>query len=178
MECSLADKLLKEYVNKKLDKQHICVLKNHLKHCKHCSKLLLTYNVKKYYLRVSIVVLFIAASIFIFVHSVNKAELPSEETKPKIVSNIIIEVFTKDQANDTNTVKELTASALGQIVSEMPLSIKLTKTNTEKFIKDLGGVLLLPEGIDKRIDAFIGPLNNNDEIIVKIKFLEKQDETR
>jgi len=177
MECLYAKKFITGYLNGTLGKEHCAVLKGHLTNCLVCKRIFRKKKFKKYMIKGIISLFIVAIPLVMIVHTPYKIDVDLEEGEKKVVSNIVIEVLYKDKASDLNIVKDFVNSFGGEIVKENPLSVKLEKHKVGKFVKGLHEFLVFPEDADHQISAFIQPLAELDEIVIKIKFLEKAEET-
>lgn len=177
MECWYAKKLITGYLKGTLGKEHCAVLKGHLINCLVCKRIFRKKKFKKYVLKGIISLSIVAIPLVMIVYTPHKVDIDLEEGEKKVVSNIIIEVLYKDEASDLSVVKDFVNSFGGEIVKEDPLSVKLEKHKVGKFVKGLHEFLIFSEDADHQISTFIQPLAELDEIVIKIKFLEKAGET-
>lgn len=102
-------------------------------------------------------------------------EEPKEVIK-KVISNILIELYSRDPAGDTNIIKNATGNFRGEVIDENPLSIKLIKSKVSGYIAELNKILVFPEGTEERVEEFVKPLKDSDEVIIKITFLSSKNE--
>lgn len=174
MICSQIEKLYRYYVTTDLDSEHQYIIKNHLKKCPSCRWKIRRLSIKRTIPKIFLIIVVLIAAIFLVVRSTNKTEVPVKTASKKIISNIIIEIFSRDAEGDTNIVKDFAKDFGGKVVDSDPLSIKLSKYRVNEFIENLSKYLVFPEGTPERVDEFISPLKENDEVIVKIEFLKKE----
>ncbi|NQT23596.1 MAG: hypothetical protein HQ579_09210 [Candidatus Omnitrophica bacterium] len=92
-----------------------------------------------------------------------------------VISNIIIEIFSKDPTGDLTIVRDISKRYDGMIVGEDPLSIRLKKGRVNSFISSMDKILVFPRGTSEKVEDFVGPLMENDEVIVKVKFISENN---
>lgn len=172
MDCSHIEKLFRDYLSGNLDRERSCIVENHLKKCRSCRSKMKGLGGRKNILKTALVIVFIAGATFFIINSTTKMEIPFEPQSKKVVSNIIIEVFSAD-SEEVEIVKQFTNNFGADIIDENPLSIKLTKQVVNGYIEDLSKILVLPDGTKEKVADFIKPLRETDEVVVKIKFIEK-----
>ncbi|MCK4463805.1 MAG: zf-HC2 domain-containing protein [Candidatus Omnitrophica bacterium] len=177
MHCSQIEKLFKYYVNGGLDEEHSYVIRRHLKKCSSCRGKVRRIQINKIIPKAFLVIALVSITLFLIVRSTNKIELPFGTFgtgAKKVISNIIIEIFSRDSGGDLKIIKDFTDNFGGEIISENPLSIKLVKQGVNEFIADLSKILVFPEDTPEKVKAFVSPLGESDEVCVKIKFLKKE----
>ncbi len=174
MYCLQIEKLFKYYVNGGLDEEHSHIIRRHLKRCSSCRAKVRRIQIKKVIPKAFLVIALVSITLFLIVRSTNKIELPFGIGTKKVISNIIIEIFSRDSEGDLKIIKDFTGNFGGEIISENPLSIKLVKQRVNEFITDLGKILVFPEDTPRKVKQFVSPLEESDEVCVKIKFLEKE----
>lgn len=173
MECLQAGKLLAVYRRGNIDKEHLFVLKGHLRKCPACRKDFFNARIRKYSFRAGIVFIVAAALLFLIVHGTYREDIDLESVKHQIVSNVIIEVFSDDKLSDANKVKVLAEDFGLKVLDEDPVSVRLEKYRVDGFINGLSGFIEFPEDTNARVGNFVDPLGEKDEVVIKIKFLEK-----
>ena len=171
MYCSQIEKLFKYYVNGGLDEEHFYIIRRHLKRCSTCRVKVRRIQIKKIIPKAFLVIALVSITLFLVVRSTNKIELPFGIGTKKVISNIIIEIFSRDSGGDLKIIKDFTDGFGGEIISENPLSIKLVKQRVNEFIADLGKILVFPEDTPRKVKQFVSPLEESDEVCVKIKFI-------
>lgn len=174
MYCSQIEKLFKYYINGGLDEEHSYIIRGHLERCASCRGRVKRLQIKRIIPKVFLVIALASITLFLIVRSTDKIELPfgtfGTGTK-KVISNIIIEIFSRDSEGDLKIVKDFTDSFGGKVISENPLSIKLVKKRVNEFIADLGKILVFPEDTSEKVEQFVSPLEESDEVCIKIKFI-------
>jgi len=173
MNCEQIGKILKDYIEVNLDKEHLYIVASHIKKCPRCRMKLTFVSFLRILPRLILVLIITGISIFIVGKAINHGKPHVKIGREKLDSNIIIEVYSKDPEGDGKILKGLSDSFDGKVISDKPFSIKLAKKKVMSLIGTLDNVLVFPEGTHNRIEEFIAPLKENEEIVVNINIIKK-----
>ncbi len=174
MNCDVSKKLLSDLEQNKLDKERVHILKGHLTKCKECQGAYRKLVFGRILVKVMIMSMFALFLVFVLNKPVNRTELKRLETRPKVVSNVVIEIMSEDITNDTDDLQKLGEKFCIQQSGQNPVEIRVLKGNAIPFVTELSDNFTLPSDTVSKVADFIKVLEDSDEVVFKINFLEKE----
>jgi len=177
MECSQIKALLRPYAKGRLNDERVHIVESHLKNCPECKKVVKKERSRRVTLMVSFIIAVLCLTSFGFYSSGIISKSFFQKGKKIVISNIIIEIYSKDQSGDLTIVKKISRNFNGEVISENPLSIRLVKPKVNSFIGSLNRILVFPDGTPRKVKEFIKPLSKTDSVVVKIKFIDEKKDT-
>lgn len=176
MKCEFIQSLIREYFKnnpKKLSEEHLAVMRGHLKKCGGCLWMYWSLKLKSVsnIIIVSVLSIGVIAGVSLYFSEKKPVKDTPAPRTAKVISNVILEVFSSDSRADLKAAEEAAEDFKADIIYRDPLSVKLVKGKVKDFIKELDMFLDLPANTLFRVEDFIKPLRDHDEVIIKIKFL-------
>ena len=174
MDCLYVKNLFRSYINGNLDNEHSHMVRNHLTRCVTCRLRVRWLSISKVIPKIFLIIIVTSIATSLIIHLVNKKDSAFKGAQRKIISNIIIEVFSRDSEGDAKIVREFADKFGAKLANKDPVSIRLLKRRVNEFIEGLDKFLVFPDGTSRRVEEFINPLKESDIVVVKIKFLRKE----
>ena len=172
MDCSKLSKLIDDYGRGALGGSRSLIVEGHIVKCNNCRKKLI--SVKRHKSSKKLFALVVAIGFFglILSQTLSVPGFLKKINPKKAASNIIIEVSSKNIGYDEQAVSKIAQSKNYKIVNIKPFSVELAKKDVSNFIRNMNAILVFPSDTVFRVQKFIAPLDNDDQVVIKIKFIK------